>query len=147
MSKREKRPWSKNTDVWLSPQVVKGLEELEDFFGPRRTRAARYFLISMVAEEPWSKKKPDWERRNKYLQERPEGEKLVRLPLRLWDNLLRAVDVKAQVLNLSRSAFVRKVLTMAVDERLEWGDPCLTKMLKQLGLPRKKLPWEEEAKK
>jgi|SRR3989344_1884407 len=143
MRNRKKRPWSKNTDVRLNPVVITALEELADFYGPGRSRAARFFLIEMVAEEPWRKKPVDWKRNNKYLEERPKGQPLVRMPLRIWDNLLKAVDAKAKAFNISRSAMVRRALTMAVDERVEQRFPSLRKTLQAYNLPRQEWPWEK----
>lgn len=123
MGKRNRQPRI-NTNVWLSPAVLFALEELGDgrksFIAYRRTQAARYLLIETVDPAMRLRKAPaDWSAAPKYLPERAEGEKLVRFPLRIHAGLLRVLEAKAAELQLSRSALVRKALTLAVNERLD----------------------------
>ncbi len=142
MGRKRNRQRSVNTDVWLSKEVLGALEELADFYGPRRTRTARFFLIQLVERERLGKHKDlTWDRKNVYLAECPTGEHLVRMPLRIFKKLLEALDAKACELNLSRSALLRRGLTAAVGERMVLEFPSLVKTLAARRLPRQRWPW------
>lgn len=143
MGKRRNRQWVKNTNVWLSSEVVGALEELVDSFGPTRTKTAWHLLITLVEPLGNSRWPSNWERKNKYLEEHPKGEKLVRVSLRLFQNLCLALEAKARELGLSRSALIRRGLTIAIDERMEERFPSLEKTLAARGLVRNRWPWEK----
>jgi hypothetical protein len=144
MTRRRNRQRSFYTDVWLSKEVLRALEELSNFYGPRRGRTARFFLIQLIESDRFGKEKSHtWERENINLTARPKNQCLVRMPLRIFQKLLEAIDAKATELHLSRSALLRQGLTAAVDERVEMRFPSLVKTLAARNLPRNPWPWEE----
>jgi hypothetical protein len=142
MARRKNRQKSYKTNVWLSPPILYALEELGDgrksFIAYTRTRAARFLLVSMFEGHNLGTKPINLGQEPKYLPERREGEKLVRLPMLTFTNLRNAIDVIAEEQRLSRSATIRRMLTLAVNERLDLDNMDLSLTIRKYEIVRRK---------
>jgi hypothetical protein len=130
------------TDVWISPSVLFALEELGDgrksFIAWRRTKAARFLLIEQCEGYRLGTRPINLCQEPKYLLERREGEKLVRLPIVTFTNLRNVIDEAAQKHSLSRSATIRRMLTLGVNDHLDRGFNDMSDTIRKYGIVLRK---------